>query len=49
MIVSIELSKYEVGFLIVHEVRWEEGGSEPAGEYSFSYLKRNENPESRIR
>jgi hypothetical protein len=29
----------------VQEVRWEGGGTEPAGEYTFFYGKRNENHE----
>jgi hypothetical protein len=29
----------------VQEVRWERGGSEPAGEYTFFYGKGNENSE----
>jgi hypothetical protein len=29
----------------VQEVRWECGGTEPAGEYTFFYVKRNENHE----
>jgi hypothetical protein len=29
----------------VQEVRWERGSTEPAGEYSFLYGKRNENQE----
>jgi hypothetical protein len=27
----------------VQEVRWEDGGTEPAGEYTFFYGKENEN------
>jgi hypothetical protein len=29
----------------VQEVRWDGGGTEPAGEYTFFYGKRNENHE----
>jgi hypothetical protein len=29
----------------VQEVRWEGGGTEPAGEYTFSYGKENKNHE----
>jgi hypothetical protein len=29
----------------VQEVRWEGGGTKPAGEYTFCYGKRNENHE----
>jgi hypothetical protein len=29
----------------VQEVRWERGGTEPAGEYAFFYVKENENHE----
>jgi hypothetical protein len=33
--VSKELSKYKLDLVGVHEVRWDEGGTEPAGEYTF--------------
>jgi hypothetical protein len=29
----------------IQEVRWDEGGTEPAGEYTFFYKKGNENHE----
>jgi hypothetical protein len=29
----------------MQEIRWEGGGAEPAGEYTFFYGKRNENHE----
>jgi hypothetical protein len=29
----------------VHEVRWDTGGTEPAGKYTFLYGKGNENHE----
>jgi hypothetical protein len=38
------LSKYKLDLARVHEVRWEGGGTEPAG-YSFFYGKGNESCE----
>jgi hypothetical protein len=43
--VSKEISKYESDLLGVQEVRRDRGGTEPAGEYSFFYGKRNEEHE----
>jgi hypothetical protein len=40
--VSKELSKYRLDLVGV-QVSWEGGGTEPAGEYTFSYGKGNEN------
>jgi hypothetical protein len=37
----------ELDLVGVHEVRWEGGGTEPAGEYTFFYGKGNENHELR--
>jgi hypothetical protein len=45
--VSKELSKYKLDLVGVQEVRWEGGGTEPAGEYTFFYRKGNENHELR--
>jgi hypothetical protein len=45
MTVSKELSKYRIYLVGVQEVRWEGGGTEPAGEYTFLYGKGNENHE----
>jgi hypothetical protein len=39
---SKELSKYRLNLVGV-QVRWEGGGTEPAGEYTFFYGKGNEN------
>jgi hypothetical protein len=36
MTVSRELSKYKLNLVGVQEVRWEGGGTESAGEYTFS-------------
>jgi hypothetical protein len=36
---------YELDLVEVQEVRCESGGTEPAGEYTFFYRKRNENHE----
>jgi exonuclease III len=43
--VSKELSKYRLDLVGVQEVRWEGGGIEPAGEYTYFYGKGNENHE----
>jgi hypothetical protein len=40
-----EISKYKLDSLGVQEVRWNEGGIERAGEYTFFYGKGNENHE----
>jgi hypothetical protein len=45
MTVSRELLKYKLDFVEVQEVRWESGGTKPAGEYTFFYGKGNENHE----
>jgi hypothetical protein len=34
------LSKYKLELVGVQEVRWNEGGTEPAGEYIFFYGRR---------
>jgi exonuclease III len=40
-----EISKYDLDLVGVREVRWYRGCTEPAGEYTFFYGKRNENNE----
>jgi hypothetical protein len=40
-----EISKYKLDLVGVKEVRWDRGGTEPAGEYTFFYRKGNENHE----
>jgi hypothetical protein len=40
-----ELARYKLNLVGVQEVRWEGGGTEPAGEYTFFYEKRNKNHE----
>jgi hypothetical protein len=45
MTVSRELSKYTLDLVGVQEVRWEGGGTKPAGEYTSFYRKGNENHE----
>jgi hypothetical protein len=37
MIVLRELSKYKLDLVGVQEVRWEGGGPEPMGKYTFFY------------
>jgi hypothetical protein len=43
--VGEDMSKYKLDLAGVQEVRWDGGGTEPAGEYTFSYGKGNENHE----
>jgi exonuclease III len=45
MTVSRELARYKFDSVGVQEVRWEGGGTEPAGVYTFFYGKGNENHE----
>jgi hypothetical protein len=45
MTVSRELSRFRLDLVGVQEVRWEESGTAPAGEYTFFYGKGNENHE----
>jgi hypothetical protein len=40
-----EVARYKLHLVGVQEVRWEGGGTEPAGEYTFLCRKRNENHE----
>jgi exonuclease III len=40
-----EISEYKLDLVGVQEVRWDGGGTEPAGKYAFFYGKRNENHE----
>jgi exonuclease III len=35
--VSGELAKYKLDLVGVQEVRWDRGGTEPAGDYTFFY------------
>jgi hypothetical protein len=43
MTVSREVARYKLYLVGVQEVRWEGGGTKPAGEYTFFYGKGNEN------
>jgi hypothetical protein len=45
MTISRVLSKYKLDLMGVQEVRWEGGGTKPAGEYTFFHRKGNENHE----
>jgi hypothetical protein len=40
-----EISKYMLDLVRVQEVRWDRGGTEPAGKYTFFYGKGNGNHE----
>jgi hypothetical protein len=44
-VVGKEISKYKLDLVGVQEVRWDEGGTERAGEYTFFYGKGNEKHE----
>jgi hypothetical protein len=41
--VAEEISKYKLDLVGVQGVRWDGGGTEPAGESTFFYGKGNEN------
>jgi exonuclease III len=41
--VAEEISEYKLDLVRVQEVRWDGGGTEPAGEYTFFYGMWNEN------
>jgi hypothetical protein len=41
--VTEEVSKYKLDLVGVQEVRWDGGGTEPAGQYTFFYGKGNQN------
>jgi hypothetical protein len=45
MTVTRELARYKLDLVGVQGVRWEGGGTKPAGEYTFFYGKGNENHE----
>jgi hypothetical protein len=45
IIVARESGKQKLDLVGVHEVRWDSGGTEPAGEYTFFYGKGNDNHE----
>jgi exonuclease III len=45
MAAAKDISKYKLDLVGVQEVRWDGGGTEPAGGYTFFYGKRNENHE----
>jgi exonuclease III len=39
MTIAKEISKYKLDLVGVQEVRWDRGGTDPAGEYPFIYGK----------
>jgi hypothetical protein len=41
--VAEEISKYKLDLVGVQKVRWNGGGTEPAGKYTFLYGRGNEN------
>jgi hypothetical protein len=45
MTVAKEMSKYKLDLVGVQKVRWDRGGTQPAGEYTLFYGKGNENHE----
>jgi hypothetical protein len=40
--VTEEVSKYKLDLVGVQKVRWDGGGTEPAGQYTFFYGKGNQ-------
>jgi hypothetical protein len=45
MTVVKEISKYKLNLVGVQEVRWDRGGTEPVGKYTYFYGKGNTNRE----
>jgi hypothetical protein len=43
--VAEEVSEYKLNLVGVQEVRWDRGGTESAGQYTFFYGKGNQNHE----
>jgi hypothetical protein len=43
--VAEEVSTYKLDLMGVQEVRWDGGGTEPVGQYTFFYGKGNQNHE----
>jgi exonuclease III len=43
--VAEEISKYKLDLVGVQDVRWDKGGTEPEGEYTFFYGKGNDSHE----
>jgi hypothetical protein len=43
--VAEEISKYKLDLVVVQEVRWDGGGTEPSVRYTYFYGKGNENHE----
>jgi hypothetical protein len=37
--VAEEISKYNLDLVVVQDARWDRGGTEPAGKYTFFYGK----------
>jgi hypothetical protein len=44
-VVQEEISIYMLDLVGIQEVSWDRGGTEPAGQYTFFYRKRNQNHE----
>jgi hypothetical protein len=44
-VLSEEISKYRFDSVRIKEVRWDRGGTEPAGQYTFFYGTGNQNHE----
>jgi hypothetical protein len=45
MTIAEEISKYKSDLVGVQEVKWDRGGTQPAGEYTLLYENGNENHE----
>jgi hypothetical protein len=41
--VASEIARYKLNFVVVQEVRWDKGGSQPADDYIFLYRSGNAN------
>jgi hypothetical protein len=44
-VVAEEISEYKLDLVGVQEIRWDRGGTEPAGQYKLFYAKGNTNLE----
>jgi hypothetical protein len=45
MTVTKEISNYNLDLVGIQQVRWDKGATKPVGEYTFFYVKGNEDHE----